>query len=289
MGWRKRGWGIGFSNGFRLSFLCILGFVALQCETVPVTETGAGTQSRAPLDTVERVVREQVSNSRTKRSQDKIELRYLSHDGLDEARKNPLPGSGTYADGKACTTGQDKLSEEEVKKARPGFIKELKDLGLESEAFLYNLKKWKTKWEPYFTTVEDKFKGNCASKTCSFDFSKLSYICGLLPAHNFEDGKSCLDGTTPYTEEEFKTTDLYDKNHIDPKKYKLEKGVVEDANKKAQEWYGKNCKSGKCYYHFFRGNYICTFEPRNVSSQFKPFKLFFAFLTTASILRTFLP
>ena len=165
----------------------------------------------------------------------------------------------------------------------------MKELGLPSEDHLYNLDRWRTHWEPnVIKPLELIRKEKCESKTCNFDFSKLSFICGPLPSHGFEDGQSCLDGSTPKTKDEFKKTEAYKENKIDEEGYELKKEVIEDANKKAQEWYGKNCKSGKYYYHIYRGNYICTLVPENASSLSKPFNLLFTFLTTASILRTFL-
>jgi hypothetical protein len=40
---------------------------------------------------------------------------------------------------------------------------------------------------------------------------------------------------------------------------------------------GNNCKTGKCYYHIFRGSYICG------ASQLKPFLALTLFLIALNI------
>ena len=285
MGWRKRkgGSGIGFSNCLRVSLLCILGLIALECETVPVAEIGIGAQSRIPLEIVEGVktgtdllVGDQTGKSRDKRSADKIEPRYLGYDGLDEARKVIL--NGTFADGRACITGQDPLSKEEVKKVRPGLIKDLiKLVNLQSEDHLYNLGIYKKTAEPRFLALAEAAKEKCESKSCNFDFSKLSFICGPI-SPNIENGKSCLDGSTPKTENEFSKTEAYRENKLGAG-YTVDDEAIASANKDAQQSFGKNCKSGKCYYHIYRGNYICS------SSSLKPFALLISLLVGFYFLR----
>ena len=132
MGWQKCGRGVGFSNCLRVSLFCILGLVALECGTVPlpVAEKTDATQPRLVLlekDKSDAFLGGQMGKIREKRSSDGVELRYLLADGIDPSRYVPANGSGTWEDGKACTTGQEPLNQTEVELTRKQ-LEEQRDL-----------------------------------------------------------------------------------------------------------------------------------------------------------------
>ena len=137
--------------------------------------------------------------SRVKRSEDTIEPRYLI--GVDERllSEKVLSGSGSWADGKSCTSGQDPLNEQEAKLARDEFNRKSGDNG----------------YVVYQTGVHKKivlggtpgpldYQKNCGSKVCSYDLERMSLICGHLQPPNYKNGQSCIDGSIPKKEKEYK-------------------------------------------------------------------------------------
>ena len=103
-------------------------------------------------------------------------------------------------------------------------------------------------------------------------------VCGPLPPQNFTNGKSCIDGSEPLTVEEFEKTKLLKELTNFEEGDKPGASTVTKFNREAQELYGKNCASGKCYYHIFRGAHICS------SSATKPLTFLVIILAIYSIL-----
>ena len=205
----------------------------------------------APVDGRGWVLNEHVANSRHKRSHEHVDVKYVVYEGMDPSRNVPL--NGTYADGKSCVTGQDPFNETEAELAKRG-VKRI----LEIANSPYDQLLAKDYLNEYTKSIDSqKILNNCKTKICNFDQVKMSWICGPLPPRNFSNGKSCIDGSEPLSEAAFKKaagskTDNFLNNRDEPT---IE--AVNAENIKAQGLYGKNCKSGKCYYHFNPGSYIC--------------------------------
>ena len=288
--------GIKFSPCLRIYLLLLLGLIVLEleCEAIPVAETDGPIGIFVQTDDLVTNQEGQARKNLPKGKKLRRTRRYYSHWASGDRSKVEI-GIGTWVDGKTCITGQDPLDKTEAEVARATFIKQLKGLQ-EGYTKLFT----KRQWHVHSKALENAGAKNCASKVCNFDLARMSLICGPLPPQNFEDGKSCIDGSTPKTAEEFKKTSAY-------KEFGLDGGTlltqtIDEANMEAQDWYGKDCKMGKCYYHFYRGNYICGLKEelptsttttkaeatKNASSRFKSIAFLFTFLTTSSCLSTFI-
>ena len=290
MGWRKGGSGAGFSNCLQLPLLFILGMVVLKCQTVPVAEK-TPPQPRLSLlenDKTDSFLGDQVGKSREKRSSDDVELRYLDAEGLDPSRLVPVNGSGTWANGKTCKTGQEPLNETEVEITRKQLQASSDELGIDFKSALYA-----SRGLLLYVNQASIRKDNCASKECHIDLPRLSLVCGPIPK-KFADGKSCIDGSEPSTKEAFLKTKTAKKHGLKTGSEKIDPGKRTEFNEEAQEWFGKNCEKGNCYYAAYRGHYICgspktTTEANSSTSTQSFLLLILTFLTTSSILRrTFL-
>ena len=199
MGWRRGGSRVGFSDCLRVSLLCILGMVALECQTVPVAEK-TPTQPHLVLlvkNKTDTFLEAQLGKSREKRSFQGVEVRYsnIRGIGIDESRFVPNNGTGTWENGKTCNTGQEPLNAAEIELTRQQIIR---DVGEFSRLYA-------AKGPMNYAEASRKNAENCASKECHLDVPTLSLLCGPVTP-KFKNGKSCLDGSEPLTQEAFMKT-----------------------------------------------------------------------------------
>jgi hypothetical protein len=175
--------------------------------------------------------------------------------GIDSARQKTINQSGTVDDGFFCATGQEVWNETElpfVKKYLEGAMIEqgLGKNGLSAQGI----------FEQSAKTTNDQWKSNCKSGLCSLDPFHGTGICGPLSLRLFKNGKSCIDGSTPMSEEEFKAFREEARNKSVVPAFVKEEDTDKNVwkwNKEARALYSKFCKTNHCYYHYHRGSYRC--------------------------------
>ena len=199
-----------------------------------------------------------------------------TYPGLDANRTAILNDSrGNYSDGVMCATGQPALNADEAKVQRQK-LEEAFTNSSSSIARIYlagNLEK-------FISINVWNISANCKAKNCSFNFPLMSFVCGDVapPNPKYANHKSCLDGSEVQSEKQVKKLIQKEFGIDSDKGAGPGNSAIKMDNEEAQALYGKNCQSGKCYYHSLRGNYICR------SSSIKPFTLLLVLLTTVGIL-----
>ena len=254
----KRGSHLGVSLGLRISLLLILGTIGEECNAAPRNDAQL---HRTSLDEIKingssQTVGKQVSHSRRQRSIEEAVIRLLGYEFLRQWNDNSSDENITkpYPDGKLCSSGRDPpmRTKGEIKTFRELFDKVSKNVTGYSFYIVYNL--------DAYEELNKNPESNCKSKVCTFNLKEFYSVCGPLPPQNFTDGRSCIDGTKPMSEDEFADSGLLKLNGLS-KGAKIHPDQVEEENKKAQRRYGKRCASGKCHYAFLRGGYICGSVP----------------------------
>jgi hypothetical protein len=185
--------------------------------------------------------------------------------GIDPDKQKIIDQPGTVDDGLMCATGQGKWSEAEaaiVKKFAEDQLYAVFGVG-------EHLISGQGNFENSYQSTNERYGSNCKSGICSFDVLHYTGICGPLPPRSFPDDLSCIDGSTPMSEEKFKDLrEEFQRKGVGPS-FVISEGTedqIEDWNREAQQNFGKNCKSGKCYYDDRRGSYRCG-KPSSSSSS----------------------
>ncbi len=173
--------------------------------------------------------------------------------------------------GRICGTGQPAWNETELRLVREYAEDRLRKEGGGGKHAMSGL----GNYEQTAKMTNKLYSKNCRSKLCSEDLIRMVAVCGPLPNRSFADGQSCVDGSTPMTEDEFQEMREESERELVRPTFLMEEPTeekIEKWNREANASYAKNCMSKKCYYHYQRGSYRCKALPLQ-PTLFLPFTL----------------
>ena len=242
----------------KVSLLLILGMVVLECEAKPAepsTSVVGAAVKDSPLDPVQET---------------KAELDNPLTDSLSLTQRRLKRG---IEGGMSCEEfGQGKL---EIQNTFDRLIKNnLSEEAAEKAAS---------------DQAQEDYGFFCKSEKCYYDKDKKDILCRAYSenpntGNKFEDGRNCENGASP------KDVSPEEKAKIDA--FLSQAGSDRDGAEKGfsrygNDLYGRNCKSGKCYFDSRNGLLVCGSKSKSKSSStlIQPFATLIAALLGTPSLR----